>query len=261
MATEEAGEAVGIIGVGGLAGFVVEGLRAGGDNRPVMLSPRNAVQAELLARRFGCTVAADNQEVVDSTGIVIVATRPPDTLAAIEALRWSDRHLLVNVAAGVTLAMIGSRGGAARLVRAMPIASSAIGAGVTAIHPPDPRAERLFAALGRVIPLLEEEQFTAATAVSCSHLWLYGLMDAMVQAGEAGGLPHEAAVVLVAGYAQAAATVALAGDRAMPVRAPLDAHRKPGSLTATGLYVLEAAHAFEAWEAAIAAVMTSAAGR
>lgn len=252
--------ALGIIGVGGLAGFVVEGLRRAGDTRPIILSPRNPQKAEDLARRFNCAVAADNQGVVDAADIVIVATRPPDTLAAIEGLRWTSRHLLINVAAGVTLASIGGRGGAARMVRAMPIASSAIGAGVTALHPPDPRAERLFAALGRVIPLAEERQFIAATAISCSHLWLYGLMGAMVQAGRAGGLSNDAAVELVAGYAEAAAAVVLAGDRATPVRAPLDAHRKPGSLTAAGLATLEAARAFEAWEAAIAAVMTSAAG-
>jgi pyrroline-5-carboxylate reductase len=36
---------VGFIGVGGLAGVLVEGFRRAGDRRPILLSPRNADQS------------------------------------------------------------------------------------------------------------------------------------------------------------------------------------------------------------------------
>ena len=41
--------ALGIIGVGALAEFVLRGLRRAGDSRPVFLSPRNAARADRLA--------------------------------------------------------------------------------------------------------------------------------------------------------------------------------------------------------------------
>src|SRR5260221_554835 len=89
--------------------------------------------------------------------------------------------------------------------------------------------------------------FAAATALAAYHLWLYALMDTMAVASEAAGLPREAAVGLVASQTRAAATLALSAPPQAPVRAPLDLHGKPGSMTAQGMAVLDAADAFAPW--------------
>ena len=87
------------------------------------------------------------------------------------------------------------------------------------------------------------------------HLWLYALMDAMVAESVAAGLPRTAAGGLVAGQTRAAGTLALEGPPQASVRAPLDLHGKPGTMTAGGLAVLDAADAFAPWRAAAAAAV------
>ena len=80
-------------------------------------------------------------------------------------------------------------------------------------------------------------------------------MDEAVLASEAGGLPRAAAVGLVASQTRAAASLTLAYPPQASVRAPLDLHGKPGSMTAEGLAVLDAAGAFAPWRAALAAAL------
>ena len=118
---EGAGDAVlGIIGVGGLAGFVVEGLRRAGDEREVLLSPRGAAHAAQLAKRFGCRVAADNQAVVDGAALVIIATPPAAVLSCLSALSWREGQAMICVAIDVTRATLAKAAPGALVLRAMP---------------------------------------------------------------------------------------------------------------------------------------------
>jgi pyrroline-5-carboxylate reductase len=243
-------EAIGIVGVGGLAGFLVEGLRHGGCRGPILLSPRNAARAADLACRFDCRIAADNQAVVDQAALVVVAVPPQDALATIGALRWREGQRLVCVAIQVALERLEAAAPGATVVRAMPSAACAVGLGATPIHPPDAAARQLFEVVGSIYELADEAAFDAATALAGYHLWLYALMDAMVEAAEAEGLPRAAAVGLVAALTRSAAGFALAADPAAAVRAPLDEHGRPGSMTADGMAVLDRARAFGPWRQA-----------
>ena len=90
-------DAIGIIGVGKLAGFLVEGLRRGGCDAPILLSPRNTQRAAELASRFDCQVMGDNQNVVDGVPLVIVAVPPRGALATIRGLRpWITNEVEHN---------------------------------------------------------------------------------------------------------------------------------------------------------------------
>ena len=246
---------LGFIGVGGLAGVLVEGFRRAGDRRPILLSPRNADQARRLAERFDCTALSSSQAVVDGAAIVLVTTPPAATLAAIRELDWRAGQLLICAAMDVTVPLLAEAAAPAVAVRIMPSASAAVNADAIPLCPPNAAARTLLAELGTVFELADEDGFAAATALAAYHLWLYALMDTMVAASEAAGLPREAAVGLVASQTRAAATLALAGPPQAPVRAPLDLHGKPGSMTAQGLAVLDAAEAFAPWRAAAAAAI------
>jgi len=251
---------LGIIGVGGLAGVLVEGFRRAGDRRPILLSPRNADQARRLAERFGCAALSTNQAVVDGAAIVLVTTPPAATLAAIRELAWQKDQLLICAAMDVTVPQLAAAAAPAVAVRIMPSASAAVNADAMPLCPPNADARALLAQLGTVFELSDEGGFAAATALAAYHLWLYALMDTMVAASEAAGLPREAAVGLVASQTRAAATLPLSAPPQAPVRAPLDLHGKPGSMTAQGLAVLDAGDAFAPWRAAAAAAVRRAQG-
>ena len=245
-------DAIGIVGVGRLAGFLVEGLRHGGCAAPILLSPRNAARAADLAQRFDGRVLAENQAVVDAAETVIVAVPPRDVTTAIGCLHWRAGQRLVCVAIDVDLAHLRAVAGDATVVRAMPSAAAAIGMGAVPVCPPDPAVEALFAQLGLVFPVKDEAAFNAATALAGYHLWLYALMGEVAAEAQADGLARADAVRMVAELTRSAGALALAADPAMPMRAPLDLHGcNPDTMTAQGLAVLEAAHAFQPWRDAI----------
>jgi pyrroline-5-carboxylate reductase len=243
-------DALGIIGVGGLAGFVVEGLRRAGDEREILLSPRSAAQAAHLAKRFGCRVAADNQAVLDGAGLVILSTPPAAVLPCVSALSWREGQAMICVAIDVTRATLAEAAPGALVLRAMPSNAAALGICPTPLFPAHAEAKALLSRLGPVFELEDERAFDAATALAGYHLWCYGLMEAVAQAAVAEGLPRTASAGIVAGLTRAAGEFALRMPPEEPLREPLDRHGMPGTMTAQGLAVLDRLKAFEAWQQA-----------
>ena len=246
---DRAGAALGIIGVGGLAGFVVEGLRRAGDERAILLSPRGAAAAGLSAR-FGARVMADNQSVIDGAGILLVATPPAETLACLRALRWRPGQALICVAIDVTRATLEAAAPGAVVLRAMPSNAAALGICPTPLYPAHAEAKALLLRLGPVFELADERAFDAATALAGYHLWCYGLMEEVTRAAVDQGLPRAAAAGMVAGLTRAAGEFALRAPAAESIREPLDKHGMPGTMTAQGLAVLDRLQAFQAWRQA-----------
>jgi pyrroline-5-carboxylate reductase len=242
--------ALGIVGVGGLAEFVVEGFRHAGDRRRILLSPRGAERAADLARRFACEVMPTNQAVLDAADMVIVATLPNAVIDCLRALRWRPRQLLICVAIDVSLPALEAAAPGAAVVRAMPSSAAAFGASAMPIYPDHAGARALLAALGTVLPVPDERAFDAGSAYAGYYLWVYALLDEMTLAGERAGLPRAAAIGLAAGLAKSAAEHALRADPAHPVREPLDRHGTPGTMTAGGMAILDAADAFRPWRQA-----------
>ncbi len=78
---------IGFIGVGELALYTIKGVRRGGYQDPILLSPRNQEKAEYLAAHHHCKVMQDNQSVVNNSDYIVIATRPAhclETLANLE---------------------------------------------------------------------------------------------------------------------------------------------------------------------------------
>ena len=59
-------QTIGFIGVGALALYTIKGVRSGGYQGPILLSPRNREKAEHLANNYNCEVQPDNQSVVSN---------------------------------------------------------------------------------------------------------------------------------------------------------------------------------------------------
>ncbi len=249
-----AGVRVGIVGVGHLAGYLVEGLRRASPELEIVLSPRNARRSASLAVRFGARVAADNQAVADAADVLILSTRPEDAVAAARAIAFRPDHTFVSVAATLPLEALRPAAGPASLVRALPISCAAINISPTLLYPHDPRAYALFDLLGHVYVLPSESCFASASAISAFYGWIYALLDDTVAWTVQAGVPPQVARSLVLETVRGAAEMALARPD-QDLAAMLDALATPGGITERGLALLRRHHALAAWTEALDAVL------
>lgn len=237
---------LGIIGVGDLAAFVIEGLRQAGDERTVLLSPRNREKSAELSARFDARVMPDNQAVADNADLVMVATRPPQILECVQSVRWRSGQIILSVAIDITRDQILTAAPGTEVVRAMPISSSAFGYGVTPVYPPNAAVEAVFQAAGTVHVVDNEAGFDAATVLAAYYLWNFELWDQVATRAARAGMPGTEANRMVASITRAAAEMA-ARHPEQRIRSPLETHGKPGSITRQGLDLLHDRKAFEPW--------------
>lgn len=254
---ETTARTVGIIGVGEIATFLVQGLTraaAAGRAMPALvLSPRGRERAAVIARETGATIAADNAEVVERGDLVIVATRPAQTLAAISGLPWREGQVLLSVVAGVQVEKLASAAAPATIVRSIPVTCSALGLSPTAMWPDEPRAHDLLARLGTVHPMPDEAAFEAACVLGAFYGWVYALVERATETTAAAGVPASEARAIVAGMVGGAAAMVRHRPE-VSVEHMLAELATPGGVTRLGLDVLARHEALDAWDAAWRAV-------
>lgn len=247
-------ESVGIIGVGHLATYLVEGLNRADPNIKILLSRFLGDFTESLAERFGATAVADNQAVVDGTDLVLVSTRPADIVAACESVTFRPEQTVVSTAAGVTVAALEPAVSPATIVRAMPITCASICRSPTLLYPDNPEARSLFELIGSVHVLPNEETFTPASVSTAYYGWVYALLDAAVRWTAESGVPPEIARPLILETTRGAAEMGLAHPE-QELSALLDSLATPGGITRTGLKTLEDRQSLEAWTEAMEVVL------
>ncbi len=249
------GRTLGLIGCGSMAEALARGVIGAG-----LFSPQSILGADPdPARRavfesLGGRALADNAQVARAADIVVIAVKPQSAVQALalpaDAVRVEC--LWVSIMAGVPTARIegllarAAPGTSPRVVRVMPNLALLVGVGAAGIAP-GARATKadledtaaLFAASG-VVETLEEEALDAVTALSGSGpAYFMYLMEAMVEAAEAEGLPRAVALRLAAATCRGTGKLAAeSGETPAALRARVTS---PGGTTAAALEVLEAA--------------------
>ena len=213
------------IGGGNMARSLIGGLVARG-MPPADIRVAEPVDAlrHALARDFGVLTFTDNAEAIAGAKTWVLGVKPQIMRSVCETLApaaRAQRPLVVSVAAGITATQLGRwLEGDAAIVRAMPNTPALLGAGVTGLYAnarvdADGRAhaEALLAAAGRIVWIDDEARMDAVTAVSGSGpAYVFLLAEAMQAAGEAEGLPAEAARMLVLQTLLGAARMLTEGD-------------------------------------------------
>lgn len=193
------------IGGGNMARALIGGLCGHGfDPARICVAEPQAAARDALASDFGVRVSADNREAASQARVVVLAVKPQvlrDVLAELSDALAEDA-LLLSIAAGITSEQIARwAGGGRRVVRSMPNTPALLGAGATGLFA-NPActtedrqlAARLLEAVGQSVWIERETLMDAVTAVSGSGpAYVFLLAEAMQAAGEAEGLPAEAA--------------------------------------------------------------------
>ncbi len=241
------------IGGGNMAGAMISGLLAAGMPAAQVTALDPAPETRRgLAERHGIAVYGDAAETDPAMRFdaIVLAVKPQQAdaaLAACRALFARNRNaVLISIAAGLRIAtIVSASGGHARVVRAMPNTPALIGQGIAGFYAPasveapaSGIAAAVLAATGEVVQVPHENLLDTVTAVSGSGpAYAFYLMEAMIDAGIAGGLDAGTARALALNTVKGAALLALASDES-----PAQLRRRvtsPGGTTAAAVDVLD----------------------
>ena len=235
---------IGILGAGHLAGFVVQGAKGAGHS--FVLSPRNAENAADLAHRFGCTVAASNQAVVNACDMVLVCLPARQGLDILRGLTFRPGQALCSAMAGVSADDLRAAVAPAEVtVAMMPGHANAYGAGPTLLHPPHPQWAAFFDACGPVHELATPRDFETAAVFGAMSGASFAFMHRLIDWYIAEGLDPTTAQRLVAETMRGNAEVLLQSDE--PLEAISSGVATPGGITEQLLSDLTERHALTAW--------------
>ncbi|MBO9506179.1 MULTISPECIES: pyrroline-5-carboxylate reductase [Thalassospira] len=198
-----------LVGCGKMGSAMLEGWLAKGLKSDNVYIVEQAEAAEKLSTRYGVHGITDVTEVPQDfiPQVILFAVKPqvlPDVIDGYKPLVRAETVFL-SVAAGKTIDFFaGHLGETARIVRAMPNTPAAVSRGMTVMCPTDnvsqaqrDMCETLLATVGMVSWVSDESLMDAVTALSGSGpAYIFHLVEAMAQAGEAAGLPADQAMML-----------------------------------------------------------------
>jgi len=240
---------LGFLGAGKMATALAKGFLRAGVLAPqrVLASDPFPAAREQFARDTGARSLDSNGEVAAQAAVLILAVKPDQVVAVLAAIR--DRltadHLILSIAAGVTLAKIeAALPPGARAIRVMPNTPALVGESATAFALGTAAtagdaalAQRLFGSVGVALQV-KESLMDAVTGLSGSGpAYAFVMIEALADGGVGAGLPRDVATRLAAQTLLGAAKMVL--ETAQHPGALKDMVASPGGTTIDGLHELE----------------------
>ncbi len=243
------GPRLGFLGAGKMAtalarGWITAGL-ASSEN--VLASDPVAAARDAFASMTGARSTDNNSLVVRESNLLVLAVKPQSMVALLAEIRplLTARHLIVSIAAGITLkALTDGLGSERRLVRVMPNTPALVGAsasgysaGENATADDIALVDRLLNAVGRAYRV-PETLLDAVTGLSGSGpAFVYVMIEALSDGGVRVGLPRDVATALAAQTVLGSAQMVL--ETGLHPGVLKDQVTSPGGTTIAGLHALE----------------------
>jgi len=240
---------IGFLGAGKMATALAKGFVQAGLVSPEQLIASDISEAARVAfaKETGAKTVASNPDSVKFAHILILAVKPDQVAGALADIHehMTEKHLLISIAAGVTLARLeAGLGKEARVIRVMPNTPALVGASATgfalgksATAADADLAKKLFSAVG-VAFQVKESLLDAVTGLSGSGpAYVYLFIESLSDGGVAAGLPREVATRLAAQTVLGAARMVL--ETGQHPGALKDMVTSPGGTTIEGLHELE----------------------
>ncbi len=240
---------IGLVGGGQMGEALVRGIIESG-----LLAAERITVAEPFAQRrdyllatYGVGVTESASELAATCSLLILAVKPQvmNPVLALYNKNITAEHLVISIAAGVTLAQLEKGlGSEKRIIRVMPntpalVLAAASGlSGNANVSPEDmERALEVFSAVGTCVEV-PESLLDAVTGLSGSGPgYVFTFIEAMIDGGVLAGIPRPVAEKLVLQTVYGSAKLALeTGEPAAVLKGRVTS---PGGTTITGIQVLE----------------------
>jgi len=174
---------IGFIGIGMFAVYTVKGLRNGGNNDTIYLSPRGKKNADELAKNQQCIVLDSNQSVIDSSDIVIISVRPEQICELSSQITIPNGKIVISAMAGIGIDLLKSTLNITdNIYRTLPVCCAESRCGLVPVYPGDNKqVNELLSLLGNLCLLNKESEFNGASIASCINGSFYFWYDEMIK--------------------------------------------------------------------------------
>lgn len=241
---------LGFIGAGQMAESLARGWDTAGVLKASQMSCTDVNASRLKEfETFGVRSCANIQEVAEHSDVLFIAVKPHVVKTVLKELSHAhallERHLIVSIAAGITIDNMQSWAGeSARVVRVMPNTpclvgetAAAMSLGRNATVADADLVKSMFAAVGK-IHTVDEKLLDAVTGLSGSGpAYIFVAIEALADGGVAAGLPRDVALSLAAQTVLGSAKMVLeTGKHPGQLK---DAVTSPGGTTIAGIHELE----------------------
>lgn len=244
---------IAIIGAGNMGGSIARALAGSSKSREIELMVSNPSQGKLdrlSADHSSIAVTCDNREAARDADVVILAVKPwlvEPVLSEIQSVIDFDRHLLVSVAAGISLDCLREMTGNARAMvfNVIPNTAVSVGEGMSFITSAGADEEsrqtvkEIFSLMGEAMEIDERQMDACMALASCGIAYVMRYVRASVEgAVELGLAPSVAQRVMLQTMRGAAALLEKTGNNP---ETEIDRVTTPGGLTIRGLNAMEEA--------------------
>ena len=240
---------IGFLGAGKMATALAKGVASAGLVKPAQIRASDPAPGALasFAKETGAKTAASNIAVVQFANVIILAVKPAHVGELLEEIRpaLTDKHLVISIAAGVTIARLeNGLGAGARVIRVMPNTPALVSASATAYAlgkaataADAALAQRIFSAIGLAFQV-KEVLLDAVTGLSGSGpAYVYLIIEALSDGGVGAGLPRDISTKLGSQTVYGSAKMVLeTGQHPGTLK---DMVTSPGGTTIEGLHELE----------------------
>jgi pyrroline-5-carboxylate reductase len=240
---------IGFLGAGRMATALAQGFVKADIVRPGQIFASDLIPAARkgFGAATGARICPANAGVLASASVIILAVKPHQAAEVLAEIKphFTPRHLLVSIAAGITLPKLEAALPArARVIRVMPNTPALVGAsasgfacGKSATKSDAALVQRLLSAVGVAVEV-REALLDAVTGLSGSGpAYVYQFIEALSDGGVASGLPRDLATRLAAQTVLGAAKMVLeTGEHPGALK---DAVASPGGTTIEGIHELE----------------------
>ncbi|MGE4568236.1 MAG: pyrroline-5-carboxylate reductase [Bacteroidales bacterium] len=241
-------EKIAIIGAGNIGSALLEGLLKSGEMDPSRITVtdlRADILEQLSARGFDTTV--NNAEALAKADIIVLCVKPwgvAKILADLAPNLDPSRHILVSIAAGVSIQTIEKIVPNLPVMRAIPNTAMAVRASMTALVAAPlckmeqiARVKAIFDHVGLTLLMGEEELNAATVLASCGTAFALRYIRAAMQGGVQIGVRADVARDMVAQTLLGAAQIVLENQSHPEVE--IDKVTTPKGLTIQGLTEME----------------------
>ena len=241
---------IAVIGLGKIGSLLTGAMIRSGVARAQNICGTTAhpASAQRAGRELGIRALTDNAAAAKGRDLVILGVKPQSMGKVLAELRnvLTPRQVVLSLAAATSLKYIESRlGPKIPVLRAMPNLPCLVGQGMTVVCPGRlaraphvSMAQTIFAAVGRVETIEDEELMDAVTALSGSGpAYGYIIIESLAEGGVKAGLPRALATTLAAQTMLGAAAMVLqTGEHPAKLK---DMVTTPAGTTVDGIMALE----------------------